>query len=50
MRKSFKTLLIGCAALLVSGGNVLAVELDKMGGVEIHGFISSYSHFWCMQK
>lgn len=40
MKKVFKSLILGVGALLFSGGTLFAVELDKMGGVQIHGFIS----------
>lgn len=40
MKKVFKSLILGMGVLLFSGGSLFAVELDKMGGVQIHGFIS----------
>lgn len=40
MKKIFKGMILGLSALIFSGGNLYAVELDKMGGVQIHGFIS----------
>lgn len=40
MKKIFKSMIVGFTAIIFSSGSLYAVELDKMGGVQIHGFIS----------